>query len=176
MNFCGGRQRLAGRRCRSRPFAWKRAVNASVLPHLTVWISEAPLSKQPQRLNAPANCSEAVLWEVPCTVVDRTGQLQPLEETFTHWAPPPHPPPLKNKACRSVGVCLGILAVSVCCGRLLNDQWIILSIFSLPLQDCGSHSELLNCKCRKKKKKPTRTAPVTVRDVVCAWFTRVWLF
>lgn len=43
--------------------------------------------------------------------------------SLPNWA---FSPLLKNEVCRSVRVCLGILAVSVCRRRLLNYQWIIL--------------------------------------------------
>lgn len=177
------------------PFAWTRAVHASALPCLTVWISEAPPSKQPPPTTEPHQLTAQQRPVRGCMLVwtQHWGQLwtarsschqqrQTPGTVFTHLSTS-SPPLLKDEVCRSVRVCLAILAVSVCRRRLLNHQWIILLCIELtPEALCtdGSHSKLFELVTanvvKKEKRKTQKTALVTVCDVVRVWFTRVWFF
>lgn len=145
--LCGSQRLLR----QNNPNTWTHQLTAQRLPRgmyaalELLWIAQA--SCNPQR-------------KLPLTV-------------FTRWVLPT--PLLKNKVCRRVRACLGILAMSVCWGQLLNYQWNYLVIYLAYSRNTAGHT-VNSWIANVEKKKPTRTAPVTVRDVVCAWFTRVWLF
>lgn len=117
---------------RSGPFVWKRAVYAPVLPCLTVDLWGSSIKITPNNWSAPANCSAVLsqrlhrgmhpaqeqLW------IARTSCYQTEENASDCLCPSEHFFFLLF-LCRSVRVCLGILAVSVCRRGLLNYQWII---------------------------------------------------